>query len=246
MTTADIKERLRARGVIDEMTNKNIRRDLEFLQRFGYSLQKSLVKGGRGAPRQAWTIKPGRGAVELVAPAISLPELLSLAAARDFLAPLAGTMYWRGIGQVLAKMEAVATPDLIEYAASLRDGLVVHPSPKQGKYRPQLLNAVNRAISGSVVIELDYASRSRSQPRRYLVEPEALVVYDGSISIAGYRADFRKSDDQRSETVQFFKIDRVSRAKPTSRCFARRPELVSSLLSDSMTLFRSASPPREV
>jgi len=160
LTIADLKERLRSRGVIEEMSDKNLRRDIEFLKRFGYSLKATTTKGTRGAPRQAWAIEPGRGAAELLAPSISLPELLSLAAARDFLAPLAGTMYWRGISQVLAKMETVATPGLIKYAESLRGGLVVHPSPSKGRYKSSMLNAINRAISSSVSIELDYTTRS--------------------------------------------------------------------------------------
>jgi predicted DNA-binding transcriptional regulator YafY len=241
---ADFKNRLQARGVIDEMSDKNLRRDIEFLRRFGYSLKGSTIKGARGAPKQVWTIEPGKGAAELVAPSISLPELLSLGAARDFLAPLAGTMYWRGISQVLAKMEAVATPSLIEYAASLRDGLVVHPSPPKGKYKSSMLNAINRAISNSVTIELDYTTRSRDEPRRYLIQPEALVVYEGSLYIAGYRADIADQTDPRSRALHFFKMDRVSRAKPTSRCFSRKRESVSSLLSDSITLYRSIAEPR--
>jgi proteasome accessory factor B len=244
LTIADLKERLRSRGVIEEMSDKNLRRDIEFLKRFGYSLKATTTKGTRGAPRQAWAIEPGRGAAELLAPSISLPELLSLAAARDFLAPLAGTMYWRGISQVLAKMETVATPGLIKYAESLRGGLVIHPSPSKGRYKSSMLNAINRAISSSVAIELDYTTRSSEEPRAYLIQPEALVVYEGSIYIAGYRADIPDQTDPRSRALHFFKMDRVSRAKPTSRCFDKREESVSSLLSDSITLYRSIAAPR--
>ena len=245
LTIADLKERLQSRGIIDEMSDKNLRRDVEFLKRFGYSLKATTAKGSRGAPRQAWAIEPGKGADELLAPSISLPELLSLAAARDFLAPLAGTMYWRGISQVLAKVEAVATPGLIEYAESLRAGLVVHPSPTKGRYKSSMLNAINRAISNCVAIELDYTTRSREEPRRYLIQPEALVVYEGSIYIAGYRADIRDAADPRSQALHFFKMDRVSRAKPTSSCFDKREPSVSSLLADSITLYRSIAAPRK-
>ena len=138
----------------------------------------------------------------------------------------------------MAKMEAVATPGLIEYAASLRDGLVVHPSPPKGKYKSSMFNAINRAISNAVTIELDYTTRTRDEPRRYLIQPEALVVYEGSLYIAGYRADIADQTDPRSRALHFFKLDRVSRAKTTSRTFRRRRESVASLLSDSITLYR--------
>ena len=65
LTIVDLKERLRSRGVIEEMSDKNLRRDIEFLKRFGYSLKATTTKGIRGAPRQAWAIEPGRGAVGL-------------------------------------------------------------------------------------------------------------------------------------------------------------------------------------
>jgi len=233
LTLADLKTRLYSRGVIDEMSDKNLRRDVEFLKRFGYSLKASTIKSPRGAPRQAWVIESGRGANELVAPAISLPELLSLAVARDLLSPLAGTMYWRGISQVIAKMEAVATPSLIEYAASLQDGLVVHPSPPSGKYKSSMLNAINRAISNSVITEIEYTVRSRTQPIRYLMQPESLVVYEGSLYVAGYRADLPDKESPRSQALHFFKMDRIARVKPTSRCFTRRQQPVASLLADT-------------
>ena len=84
---ADFKDRLQARGVIDDMSDKNLRRDIEFLRRFGYSIKSETIKGGPEARKRVWTIEPGKGAAEITPPSISLPELLSLGAARDFLAP---------------------------------------------------------------------------------------------------------------------------------------------------------------
>jgi predicted DNA-binding transcriptional regulator YafY len=121
---------------------------------------------------------------------------------------------------------------------------VVHPAPSKGRYKSSMLNAINRAISNCVAIELDYTTRSREEPRRYLIQPEALVVYEGSIYIAGYRADIRDAADPRGRALHFFKMDRVSRAKPTSCCFDKREPGVSSLLADSITLYRSIAAPR--
>ena len=38
LTIAELKDRLRDRGVIDEMSDKNVRRDIEFLEKFGYAV----------------------------------------------------------------------------------------------------------------------------------------------------------------------------------------------------------------
>jgi len=237
LSTAELKAELRERGVIDEMSDRNIRRDLDFLGKFGYAVIKTKKASGRGAGVQAWAIEPGKGAGELRGPAITLPELLSLAVARDFLAPLAGTFYWRGISQLMAKLERIATPELLAYVDEHKDGLVIHPKPATAKYGARTLNAINRAIRNALELSVRYTSLAGEKPRRYVIRPEALVLYDGSIYIAARRAD---ADD----AMRFFKLDRVTEAKPTSRTFTRSGESVEKLLADSITIYRSSDPPR--
>jgi len=239
LTTAELKERLRDRGVIEEMSDRNVRRDLEFLEDFGYALKRSKKRSARGSMCQAWSIEVGRGAAEPRIPAISLPELLSLAVAREFLAPLAGTLYWRGIGQLLAKLERVATPRLLAYVAEHKDGLVVHPRPVTAKYRSRTLNAINRAIRRSLELDIRYTSLAAGKPRRVTIRPESLVLYEGCVYVAGHRADAAADD-----TIRFYKLDRIADARPTSRPFTRSGTPVEALLADSITIFRSADPPR--
>jgi predicted DNA-binding transcriptional regulator YafY len=247
LTTAELKERLRARGVIDEMSDKSIRRDVEFLKNFGYAVKQSKRRSPRGTVCAAWAIEPGKGVEELAAPAVTLAELLSLAAARDFLTPLAGTCYWRGIGQLMAKLEKVATPELIAYAESHKDGLVVHPQPAAAKYRSRTLNAVNRAIRRGLELDIRYTSLADARPRRTTIRPEALVVYDGAIYVAAYRTPRPGGGRRRAaadDAIRFYKLDRVADARVTSRTFTRRDEPVEELLGDSITLFRSPAAPR--
>jgi predicted DNA-binding transcriptional regulator YafY len=253
LTTAELKDRLRDRGAIDEMSDKNVRRDIEFLEKFGYAVKQTKKRTDRGTTCHAWSIEPGKGAAELKTPAISLPELLSLAVARDFLAPLAGTCYWRGISQLFAKLERVATPQLLAYAEAHKEGLVIHPRPADAKYRSRTLNAINRAIRNTVELEIRYTSLADAAPKKYTIRPEALVLYDGSVYIAGYRAEAAATKPSRGakdradagdNAMRFFKLDRVADAKPTSRTFTRSAESVEELLADSITIFRSADPPR--
>jgi predicted DNA-binding transcriptional regulator YafY len=245
LTAADLKERLRNRGVIDEMSDRNIRRDIDFLGKFGYALKATRKRTPRGTACSAWEIVPGKGAEELAAPTVSLPELLSLAAAREFLAPLAGTFYWRGIAQLIAKVEKVATPQLLTYAEAHKDGLVVHPKPSGAKYASRTLNAVNRAIRNSLELAIRYTSLADARPRRSTIRPEALVLYDGSIYIAARRVPAAGSRKSAADAaIRFYKLDRVTEARPTSRTFARSGAAVESLLADSMTMFRSPQPPR--
>ena len=245
LTTAELKERLRSRGVIDEMSDKNIRRDIEFLANFGYAVTQSKRRSPRGTLCAAWAIQPGKGVEELAAPAVTLSELLSLAAARELLTPLAGTCYWRGIGQLMAKLEKVATPELLAYAESHKDGLIVHPKPPAAKYRSRTLNAVNRAIRRGLELEIRYTSLADARPRRTTIRPESLVVYDGAIYIAASRVPKPAGGRSRdADAIRFYKLDRVADARVTSRTFARRAEPVEELLADSITIYRSAVKPR--
>jgi predicted DNA-binding transcriptional regulator YafY len=260
LTTAELKDRLCDRGVIDEMSDKNVRRDIEFLEKFGYAVKQTKKRTDRGTTCQAWSIETGKGAEELKTPSISLPELLSLAVARDFLTPLAGTFYWRGISQLIAKLERVATPQLLDYVEAHKEGLLVHPRPAAAKYRSRTLNAINRAIRNTVELDIRYTSLADQKPKTYTIRPEALVLYDGSVYIAGFRVApaaekparaAKQSDEaqrrgtaEADDAMRFFKLDRVAEAKPTSRTFTRSSESVESLLADSITIFRSADPPR--
>jgi len=245
LSIAQLKAELRSRGVIDEMSDKNIRRDLGFLQKFGYALKSVKKQTDRGGPAAGWAIEPGRGAHELSAPAVTLPELLSLAVARNFIAPLAGTVYWHGLGQLLARIEKLVTPKLLAYVDEHKQGLVVHPRPAQGKYSSRTLSAINRSIQNRLTLGIRYRSLASDDPKAYSINPEALVVYDGSIYIAARLADpARSRSSADADAIRFFKLDRVEEAKPSSRSFERSAETVESMLADSMTIFRSTKAPR--
>ena len=249
LSAVEMKEMLRERGVIEEMSDKNIRRDIDFLQKFGYALRPTEKLSSRGRQVKAWALEVGRGRRDLATPPVSLPELFSLAVARDFLMPLAGTFYWRGISQLLGRVERIATPELLEYVGRHKEGLVVHPRPAAAKYPARVLGAINRAIRNSQELAIRYTSLSDESPRTQRIEPEALVLYHGSIYVAAYRApNLRRkvgSSTSASEAVRFFKLDRVADARVSARKFTPRERSVETLLADSITIYRSDAPPRK-
>ena len=65
LTIAELKARLQERGVIDEMSEKNIRRDVEFLEKFGYAVRPSRKRSPRGTTCQAWSIAAGESAARV-------------------------------------------------------------------------------------------------------------------------------------------------------------------------------------
>ena len=70
LTTAELKDRLQHRGVIDEMSDKNIRRDIDFLEKFGYALKQTTKKSPRGTTCHAWSIEAGRAAMRAALPVL--------------------------------------------------------------------------------------------------------------------------------------------------------------------------------
>jgi len=235
----EIREKLRDRGAIDEMSDKNLRRDLDFLGQFGYRMRKTRKRSSRGTERDAFEIDPACRRDELKRPDITLVELLSLAAAQRLLAPLAGTFYWRGIEQVFEKLGSIATPELLAYAEKQSRGLVVHPVQDGRRYDSRLLGTINRAILGHVELDLRYTSALRREPRIYRMRPEALVLYEGALYVAGWLV---YDDGNASSTPRFFKLDRLGDAQQTGRIFQPAARSVEEHLAESITLFRGSSP----
>ncbi|MFZ4731630.1 MAG: helix-turn-helix transcriptional regulator [Pirellulales bacterium] len=242
LAVGDLKDHLRDRGVIDELSDRTIRRDLGFLETFGYPLRCARAGQGEERQRSGWSLERTPGPSGLAAPPISLPELLALTVARDFLTPLAGTFYWRGIAQLLARAERLATPALIAYADNQREGLVVHPRPPEGRYRPRLLAAINRSIRNGLELEIRYRGQGDRRAVSRVIQPEALVLYDGVLYVAAHPGGAKPPP---SPGLRFFKLDRLTAARVTTKRFAPRRTSVADALADSITIYRSAkSAPR--
>lgn len=237
LSVGEIKEHLQARGVIEDLSDRTLRRDLGFLAGFGYPVRSRRAAANDGRPRVTWQLDGGRDGEGLAVPPISLPELLALAAAREFLTPLAGTIYWRGIASLLARVERLATPALLAYADTHRDGLVVHPRVPAGRYRPRLLAAINRSIRNRLELEIRYHGQGDPRPARRVIQPEALVMYDGVLYVAAHPGGKAATG---TPGLRFFKLDRLAAARVGRRTFAARETSVADALADSITIYRSA------
>ena len=164
LSTSELKEGLVDRGAGDGLCDRTVRRDLGFLESFGYPLKRdSSSCGGRGKGGR-WSLEGRTAQGGLTPPPMSLPEVLALLVARDYLSPLAGTLYWKGLTELLARAERQASPALIEFAKEHRDGVVVHPTPEKGRYRARLLAAVNRSIRNKLELEILYQAFATRRP----------------------------------------------------------------------------------
>lgn len=242
LSTAELKDGLVDRGAGDSLSDRTVRRDLAFLESFGYPLKRDpSTAGGRGKGG-CWSLEgtPARGG--LTPPPMSLPEVLALLVAREYLAPLAGTFYWRGITELLARAERQASPALVTFANDHRDGVVVHPRPEKRRYRSRLLAAINRSIRNNLELDIVYQGIRNKKASRRRIRPESMVVYDSAVYVAAYPA---RSGESAPDGLRFFKVDRLRSARVTATSFVRRKVGVADLLADSITLFRpSAEKPR--
>ena len=119
-------------------------------------------------------------------------------------------------------MEAIATPQLLDYVDKHKEGLIVHPQRGTAKYGSRMLTAINRAILGTLELAIRYQGLADDAPKRIVIEPEALVVYDGSVHVAGYRVPGRRASAAGDGGIRFFKLDRIVDAKPSARRIAAK------------------------
>jgi predicted DNA-binding transcriptional regulator YafY len=109
-----------------------------------------------------------------------------------------------------------------------------------------VLGAINRAIRNSQELAIRYMSLSDESPRTQRIEPEALVLYHGSIYVAAYRAPGSKRkvgpSSGASEAVRFFKLDRVADA----RVSARKRSTIPKMGSPGASLIRAERAPSDM
>lgn len=236
---ADLNCALQERfGLVDSTPNQ-IRRDLTRLEAFGYQLARTKKQSPRGGTCLAIALGRLPSGRSQAAAGMGLLGLLGLAITRDLLTPLAGTIYWPGIEALLAQVDAVVTPGLLEEASLHLQGMLVHPQPPSHAQQPTLA-AINQAIRQQVELQVTVHLAGQPRPRKLVLQPTAVVAHGGRF----FFASFVPEEAAAQPTPQFFAIDQITRAKPTNRSWSRPAINLSESLAGRTTLSCSAESPR--
>jgi len=236
---AELNRALQERFGLRDATENQIRRDLSRLETFGYQLARTKKRSARGRACLAVVLDPLPRGRRPAVTGMRLLDLLALAVSRDLLTPLAGTVFWPGLGALLAQVDAVVTPGLLDEARLHLQGMVVHPQPPSPAQQPTLA-AINRAIRQQVELQVTVHLAGQPRPRKRVLQPTAVVAHGARIFLAAFVSDEAAAQPK----PQFFAIDQITRAKPTNRFWSRPAINLSESLAGRTTLSCPDESPR--
>ncbi|QDT36040.1 helix-turn-helix transcriptional regulator [Stratiformator vulcanicus] len=192
-----------------DVTEKTIRRDVEFLRTMGFPLEAVEESYGR----KRWKLTEPNEAVKIGA---TYDELLSLFVARRMLLPLAGTHLWDGLNRLMRKVRASLSEDMLKHLDRLPAGF--HDTRQRFSDYSKQADVVDRlcmAVDENRIAEITYQSMRSTEPVTYRVFPYGLTNHRGTLYLT--------ADSEEHGTFRTFKVDRVSSVTVENFKFVRDP-----------------------
>jgi proteasome accessory factor B len=189
------------------VSEKTIRRDLTVLADAGFPVEDQTGDFGR----KAWRIAPSWNQSEM---AFTFDEALALCLGRQFLEPLAGTLFWQSAQRAMKKIRATLAPSALRYverAASAIYRTTVGASDYSRQ--AELVDALMVAIEDRRAVFLTYRSQRATEPVTYDAYPYGLTYHRGSLYLVG-RAP-------QHDEIRHWKVDRIEAVDPAELQFSR-------------------------
>jgi predicted DNA-binding transcriptional regulator YafY len=188
---------------------RNTYRHLEALQAAGFPIYNSIEDG-----RSRWRLTESyraRGGVP-----VALADLLALRCARSALESLQGTSFHEGLSALTAKLDAMLTPEMREFARQMDEVFVGDRfgRPLYGESAPQM-ECLNRAAAAQETVELRHISQRGEETVRQ-VDPYNIWLHRGALYLVGW-CHLR-------EAVRTFALARVRDVRPTGKRFEPHPD----------------------
>ncbi len=187
------------------VSDKTVRRDLQFLAKIGFPLRESVGEYGR----KSWKLDESTNVPPL---RFNLTEVLSLYLARRSLEPLAGTNVWMGAQSAFKKIRATLGEAAVDYLEKLAN--VFQQTPlAAGNYakHADLIERLLIAIEDRKIAWVVYQSARATEPVSTEVYPLVLLWHRGSLYLLAHA----RVDDK----VKTYKLDRISDVEVTSLVF---------------------------
>ncbi|MEQ8785537.1 MAG: WYL domain-containing protein [Pirellulaceae bacterium] len=197
------------RELADEMSvsEKTIRRDLAVLTDAGFPIEDKTGEFGR----KAWRIAPSWSPSQM---AFTFDEALALYLGRQFLEPLAGTLFWQSAQRAMNKIRATLTPSALRYVDRAAE-VLYHTAFGASDYsrKADLIDALMVAIEDRHAVFLTYRSQRATEPVTYDAYPYGLTYHRGSLYLVG-RAP-------QHDEIRHWKVDRIEVVEPAELQFSR-------------------------
>jgi predicted DNA-binding transcriptional regulator YafY len=195
-------------------TSRTVYRDLAVLERVGVPIYQE-----RTGARSRWRVVEGyQRKVPLT---LSFSEMLALAAGRELLSGLAGTMFHEAAISALEKIRASLPKEISTRVEAAAPRFSATMGPRHDYERAsERIQEVVAAMEREETVELLYRKPRERQASTRTVDPYHLHVQAGAIYLMGW-CHARKA-------LRVFLMDRASEVRRTGRRFERRAEMSPS------------------
>ena len=216
------------------MGERTIRRDLIDLQSVGFPLAETISDHGR----KHWRLADAGQAPEM---RFTWAEAASIYLGRQFLEPLAGTVWWQEAQSAFRKIRASLGEPALRHLESM--AMAFHQTTHgwadyTGK--AELLDSLMIAIEDRKVCVITYQSLRSTEPvTLYDVHPYAIVYHRQALYLIAWSCDHAE--------IRTFKLDRLTDVARHDLQFPPPQDFhLESWLSGAFGIYRSEGPKRKV
>jgi proteasome accessory factor B len=191
------------------VNDKTIRRDLDLFRAIGVELDETTGDFGRKRWRiKSWNQPPL---------CFSFDEALALYLGRQFLEPLAGTLFWDAAQRAFRKIRASLGERALDYLARLNGSFHLTTVGFSDYARKgDLIDALTMAIEESRAAHLNYQSDRATEPAFRDVYPYTFIFHKGSLYLVAL--------DPREDRIKHYKVDRIEEVEVSQFPFRRPPD----------------------
>jgi predicted DNA-binding transcriptional regulator YafY len=186
-----------------EVCERTIRRDIDALQRAGFSLYDEKVNG-----TSMWKLR-GRPFGRLEEPGLGTTELCALYLSHALLKTLTGTPMLGDAERAFAKIERTLSlanrrflDQLPRVLQAKSNGRKKHDEGRNGEILARVLDATLRHRRA----EMRYASASSRRTKTYLLEPQRVAYAHGGIYLIAWVPEYTEMRTFAAERIQTFAV----------------------------------------
>jgi predicted DNA-binding transcriptional regulator YafY len=198
-----VKEMAAEMGV----SEKTVRRDLDTFQRVGFPLTETIGDHGR----KQWRIEAQQGQLGMF---FTFDEAIAIYLGRQFLEPLAGTLFWEAAQRAFKKIRATLGPEALRYVD--RFAVMFHQTAvgvSDYSKKADLIDELMVGIEDQRAVFITYQSLRATEPVTYDVYPYGLTYHRGSLYLIGWAPDH--------DEIRHWKVDRIEQVEMTPVQFNR-------------------------
>lgn len=216
------------------VSEKTISRDLASLRDIGFPLQESVGEQNR----KFWKIENPNGIPPL---AFTLEEAAALYLGRQFLEPLAGTLFHQGAKSAFDKIRSFFGDAALRHVTKLAHAFY-HKTHGFADYssKAEIVDRLQQAIEDCKITVISYQSLRSTEPVTYFdLHPHAMVVHKNALYLLVWSSE--------KNEFRTFKVDRIASVDLQHLAFTPQKSFdLERCYQHSFGIFQKSGPPTTV